>query len=366
MRSDWQGSYLDGRTATRRPATIRLMREGLEITTGAEAGGTRVWPYRELRQTQGYYAGEEVRIERGGELPETLLVPDAAFLQSLHEAAPHVGLRFHDPRRRSARLRWTIVAAGGVLAATAALYLWGIPLLAALVTPHVPAAWEETLGRSAVSYLAPPERRCGDPALGAAMEAIVGRLLAAGPPSPYTMRVYVVNRPVVNALAAPGGYVVIFHGLLERTGTPEELAGVVAHELQHILRRHTTRAVIQGVGTGLLLMALTGDVTGPLAYGLQTARALGELRYSRRNEEEADLEGMKMLLAARVDPAGMIAFFQKMQKEEGKQPQALTYLSSHPMPVERIARLKSMATAWTGTPEPVLPGTDWPALTKRC
>ena len=364
MRTDWPGSYLDGRTAVRQPARVRLMREGLEISTAE--GGTRLWPYRELRQTQGAYAGEEVRLERGGELPETLLIADAAFLQSLHEVAPHVGPRFHDLRRRAARLRWTIVAAGGVLAATVAIYLWGIPLLAALVTPHVPVAWEETLGRSAVTYLAPSERRCGDAALGAAMDAIVARLMAARPPAPYTMRVYVVNRPVVNALAAPGGYVVIFHGLLERTSTPEELAGVVAHELQHILRRHTTRAVIQDVGTGLLLMALTGDVTGPLAYGLQTARALGELRYSRRAEEEADVEGMKMLLAARVDPAGMIAFFEKIQKEEGAQPKALTYLSSHPMPEERIARLKSFAATAKGAPEPVLPREDWPALTRRC
>lgn len=364
MRTDWPGSYLDGRAAARQPATVRLMREGLEITTAA--GGTRFWPYRELRQTQGAYAGEEVRLERGGELPEAVLIPDAAFLESLHEAAPHVGPRFHDPRRRAARLRWTIVAAGGVLAATVAIYLWGIPVLAALVTPRVPVAWEESVGRSAVSVLAPPERRCGDPALSAAMDAIVARLLAAGLPSPYTMRVYVVNRPVVNALAAPGGHVVIFHGLLEQTGTPEELAGVMAHELQHILRRHTTRAVIQDVGTGLLLMALTGDMTGPLAYGLQTARALGNLRYSRRAEEEADVEGMKMLLAARVDPAGMIAFFETIQKEEGAQPKALAYLSSHPMPAERVTRLRSLAATGTGAFEPLLPGSDWPALTKRC
>jgi predicted Zn-dependent protease len=364
MRTDWQGSYLDGRTAARQAATIRLMREGLEITTAA--GGTRLWPYRELRQTQGAYAGEEVRLERGGDLPETLLVSDAAFLQSLHEAAPHVGARFHDPRRRAARLRWTIVAAGGVVAATVAIYLWGIPLLAGLVTPYVPVVWEEALGRSAVTYLAPPQQRCGDPVLGAAMDAVVARLLAAGPPSPYTMRVYVVNRPIVNALAAPGGHVVIFHGLLERTGTPEELAGVMAHELQHILRRHTTRAVIQDVGTGLLLMALTGDVTGPLAYGLQTARALGDLRYSRRNEEDADVEGMKMLLAARVDPAGLITFFERMEKEEGAHPKALTYLSSHPMPAERIARLKALAATRRGGSDPVLPGEDYAALTKRC
>jgi predicted Zn-dependent protease len=364
MRTDWRGVYLDGRTAARHPATIRLMREGIEVTPAG--GATRLWPYRELRQTQGFYAGEEVRLERGGELPETLLVPDIAFLESLHEAAPHMGGRFHDPGRRRARLRWTIAAAAGVIGATGAIYLWGIPLLAALLAPRVPVAWEESVGQSAVAYLAPTERRCGDPRLAAAMDEIVRRLIAPGPPSPYTFRVYVVNRPVVNALAVPGGHVVVFRGLLERTGTPEELAGVMAHELQHVLRRHATRAVIQDVSTGLLLMALTGDVTGPLAYGLETARTLGELRYSRRAEDEADIEGMKMLLAARVNPAGMIAFFETIRKEEGDPSKAFAYLLSHPLAAERIVRLKALATEWKGTPEPLLPTEDWPTLSKRC
>lgn len=364
MRTDWPGVYLDGQTATRHPATVRLMREALEISPAG--GAARLWPYRELRQTQGYYAGEEVRIERGGELPETLLIPDSAFLESLHEVAPGLRLRFHDPRQRRARVRWTIAAAVSVLAVTAAVYLWGIPALAALLAPRVPIAWEESVGRSAIAYMAPPERRCGDARLGAAMDEIVRRLTASAPPSPYTLRVYVVRREVVNAHALPGGNVVVFTGLLERTRTPAELAGVIAHELQHVLRRHTTRAVIQDASTGLLLMALTGDVTGPLAYGLQTARTLGSLRYSRHAEDEADTEGMKMLLAARVDPAGMIDFFDTIGKEEGRSPRALTYFSTHPLAADRIERLRAMAGAWTGTPEPLLPGEDWPALVKRC
>ena len=364
MRTDWQGIYLDGQTAARHAATVRLMREALEISPAG--GAPRLWLYRELRQTQGFYAGQEVRIERGGDLPETLLIPDSAFLESLHEVAPGLRLRFHDPRRRRARVRWTIAAAAGVLAVTAAIYLWGIPALAALVAPRVPVAWEESVGRSAIAYMAPPDRRCADPRLGAALNEIVRRLTASAPPSPYTLQVYVVNRAVVNAHALPGGNVVIFKGLLERTRTPEELAGVVAHELQHVLRRHTTRAVIQDASTGLLLMALTGDVTGPLAYGLQTARTLGELRYSRRAEDEADTEGMKMLLAARVDPAGMIDFFDTIGREEGRQAKALTYFSTHPLAADRIARLKAMAAAWKGTPEPLLPGEDWAALAKRC
>jgi predicted Zn-dependent protease len=171
---------------------------------------------------------------------------------------------------------------------------------------------------------------------------------------------------VVNALAVPGGYVVVFRGLLERTVTPEEMAGVMAHELQHVLHRHATRAVIQDASTGLLLMALTGDVTGPLAYGLQTARTLGDLRYSRRAEEEADTDGMKMMLAARLDPAGMITFFERIRKEEGAAPRALTYLSTHPLAADRLQRLKAMAAAWTGTPEPLLPGDRWADVAKRC
>jgi predicted Zn-dependent protease len=364
MRSHWQAFYLDGRTAIRHAVTVRLMREGLEVAAGNNS--TRLWPYRELRQTQGFHSGEEVRFERGGEQPEVLVVPDVDFLASLHEAAPHVGRRFHDPARRAHRLRLTVLAAVGAIAVTAGIYLWGIPALAAVVATVVPVSWEERVGQSAVAYLAPPAQRCNDPQLQAAVNEVVEVLTAAGPRSPYALRVYVVHSPVVNALAIPGGYIVVFQGLLERTRSPEELAGVLAHELQHVLRRHVTRAIIQDASTGLLVATLTADGTGPLVYGLQTARAFGNLRYSRRAEEEADLEGMKMLLAAGVDPAGMIDFFGVLEKQEGARTAAFKYLSTHPIASDRIERLKSSASARPGAPIKLLPGTDWARLAKRC
>ena len=192
------------------------MREGLEVT--AAGGRTRLWPYAEIRQTQGFYAGEEVRLERGGHLPEILLIADLGFLRSLHELAPELSTRFHNPARRGRRLRLTIVAAGGVIVLAAVLYLWAIPFAAAKVAMRVPVAWEEQLGRGAVTYLAPPEKRCEDPKLTAAVNAIIGRLTAAAPASPYTFRVYLVDLPIFNAFAAPGGHVVIFRGLLEQIG----------------------------------------------------------------------------------------------------------------------------------------------------
>ena len=233
MRTDWQGFYLDGRTATRQPATIRLMREALEISPAG--GASRLWPYRELRQTQGFYAGEEVRIERGDPLPETLLVANSAFLESLHEVAPQLGLRFHDPRRRAARLRWTIGAAGAVLAVTAAIYSG-----ASRRWPH---SWPRGCrwpGRRASA--APRSATWPRPTAAAAIRSSAPRWMrscAASPrarrPRPTSIRVYVVRRPVVNAHALPRRQRRRSSpALLERPRTPAELAGVVAHELQHV------------------------------------------------------------------------------------------------------------------------------------
>ena len=137
MQTDWEGYYLDGRTAIRHRATVRLLRTRLEINT--ESGPTTWWPYAEIRQTQGFYTGQEVRLERDGQLPEVLLIRDSAFLTSLHRVAPEMAGRFHDPRRRRIRVTLTVLAALVAVGTTAALYLWGIPGMASVVAPRVPA-----------------------------------------------------------------------------------------------------------------------------------------------------------------------------------------------------------------------------------
>src|SRR5262245_10265820 len=86
LRREWPAHYLDGQTAIRHPATVRLMQDAIEVTTAS--GWTRLWPYRDICQTQGFYQGEEVRLERGGDLSEAVVVSDPEFLHSLREAAP--------------------------------------------------------------------------------------------------------------------------------------------------------------------------------------------------------------------------------------------------------------------------------------
>ena len=358
------GHYLDGRTAARRPASIRLAATGLEIMI--EGGARLWWPFREIHQTQGFYAGEQIRLERGAPLPEILLVDDSAFLQALHTTASGLGRRFHNPRRRRARLLFTIGAAATAIAAGSALYVWGIPAAAAILAAHVPVSWEERLGQAAVEQLTASRRRCVDPEREAAIDAIVKLLLAPRPSVPYTFRVTVVDDQTVNAFAVPGGQVILLRGLLERTRTPEELAGVLAHELQHVLQRHATRLLLQHASTGLLLAAVSGDITGVMAYGIESARVLGTLRYSRHIESEADTEGLRMLLAAKVDPQGMIAFFETLHAGERGLPTATRYLTSHPLAAERVENLKRLAASAPKKFRPLLPDQDWRDVRRVC
>jgi predicted Zn-dependent protease len=364
MKTEWKGSFLDGKTAARRPATIRLMQTGLEVTP--EDGAAFVWPYDEIRQTQGTYTGEQVRLERGGELPEVVVVPDVSFLLDLHERVPGLAMRFHNPTRRVLRIPLTILAALVVIGISGGIYLWGIPAMATAATPFIPVSWEEQMGQGVVDFLAPTELRCTDEKQLKLLQEIVSTLAAPLPEQPYTFRVMVVNQSMINAFAAPGGFIVVFKGLLDQTQSAEELAGVLAHEMQHILKRHSTRAMLQNASTGILIAALTGDATGAVAYGLDAARTMGTLRYSRQNEEEADLEGMRMLLNAGIDPSGMISFFEGLEKKGVEAPDFLKYVSTHPLTHDRIEKLKSMASPSGRPPVKLIEDYDWQEIKKIC
>jgi predicted Zn-dependent protease len=362
MQTYVEGYYFDGQTATRHQATVHLTPSGLQIRI--EGDNLLWWPYEEIRHSPHSYSEGQVGLERGKDISELLLVPGPLFFQGLKAIAPETGKKFNDPTRRKNWLMVTLVSVLGVAGITTILYFQGIPAMASLMASHVPVSWEEHLGQAVVRHLAPPEKRCLDPTGGEIIHKIVNQLTASYSGNPYTFRVIVVNDPIVNAFAAPGGYIIIFCGLIKQTKTAEELAGVLAHEMQHTLHRHGTRAILQHASTKLLLSAMVGDSRGAMTYGLEGARILGMLRYSRQNEEEADRDGIRMAAASGIDPTGLVTFFEGIKKKESFRLPA--YLSTHPDLEERIDRLKRLAAESPGRLTKLLPDYNWQDLQGIC
>lgn len=321
------------------PATVWVTPGGLHVET-KEGAEHATWSFDALGPAGRAVRGEPVRLARGPGASEVIVSPDAALLSELRQASPSFAAHAPAPRAGfTAGFALTVLAA--MLAAAVATYVWGIPALASVAARQVPVAWERELGDAALASLAPRGVRIDDPIVTAPVNAIVDRLHAASGASD-PLRVVVVDRPEVNALAAPGGVIVVFRGLLEFSGGPDEVAGVLAHEIQHVLKRHVLRGLLQRASLAVVLAVLAGDAGGTLAT--QLAQGLGDLSYSRRIEEEADAAGYTLMRAAAIDPAAMPQFFERLGKQKSD-PAGLEFLSTHPATEARAKKLRERIAA---------------------
>jgi predicted Zn-dependent protease len=159
----------------------------------------------------------------------------------------------------------------------------------------------------------------------------------------------VLDSPIINAMALPGGYIYVTRGMLAHLNNENQLATVLAHEIGHVAARHAARqAWQQQLGQGLLLGgALLGQGLGLPAQDIlnlgSMAAQLIFLRYSREDELEADKLGVEYSLAAGYDPREVIPFFQTLSRIQEKEGQGMpSFLATHPNPGDRIQRIREL------------------------
>jgi len=156
----------------------------------------------------------------------------------------------------------------------------------------------------------------------------------------WEYRFAALNDESVNAFALPGGYVFITKGMLEKLETEAQLAAILAHELVHIVARHSSAAMSQQIGFELLLSAVTSEET---SRGVLTAADLGwqilGLQYSKKDEREADLGGLDYMVQAGYSPYGMVETMQMLEEENAVRP--IEFFSTHPAPQNRMAYLNA-------------------------
>lgn len=146
----------------------------------------------------------------------------------------------------------------------------------------------------------------------------------------------------VNAMCAPGGYIFVYTGLLDFTQNDSELAGVLAHEIAHADKRHSTRQLTTVFGVQLLISFLT---EGDTEVGAQIAAGLINLKHSRDHERQADEYSVKYLCNSNYDADGVGQFFSNFEEQEGNMIESL--ISSHPNHKERIENVKKHKTEFS-------------------
>lgn len=352
---------------------------GVEVEVQLRGSGVRLQgdgsapievPTAGLRVRGGGWRGDTLQLEwaaPGAADPAdrtfSLLIRDEEAIRTMRRGAPPA-MRPHLERART-RPRGVAVAIGvavlaviGILSAAIGLVGRGLDRLAGAVSERVPIAWEIQLGEwTKAQILATRTPVEEGPAVDFLEE--VGTRLAEAAGTPYPFSWTLVDDPAVNALAAPGGVVVVFSGLIREAESPEEVAGVLAHEVQHVALRHTTRGLIRALGWRVAITLLFGGGDDPVALAGGALERLGGLEFSRRQETEADSAGVVLLHRAGIPATGKAAFFDRLGASGAEPPE---FLSTHPASADRGRRVREWSEALGEGAPPMPLDVDWEAI----
>jgi len=155
-----------------------------------------------------------------------------------------------------------------------------------------------------------------------------------------TLRFTVVKSKEVNAIALPNGQIVVFSAILENIESSDELVALLGHEVSHVNYRHSTKMLCRNLAGYMIVSLLFSDVNGVMALLLDNAQQLHSLSYSRSFEQEADEQGLKILMDNNVNPNGMVKLFEQLKKESKFSIPKI--ISSHPLTNERKENMQKI------------------------
>jgi Zn-dependent protease with chaperone function len=366
MPSRGPATYFDGASSARHDVLVEAAAAGLRIM----APDRRVldeWSYADLRRQS---APEGVlRLGRRG---ESLLARLEIRYEGLATAIEDRAVTLDRSGAADRRLRRKVV--GLSLAAIASLFvtaIFGVPALTSRLMPLIPLSVERKLGNAIDKQVAASldshhlgvafecGRGAGDQQGRAALDKLVGKLAAAAA-LPFPLRVDVVRRAEANAFALPGGHIYVYEDLIDKAQSPDELAGVLAHEMGHIAHRDGTRTVLQTAGLSFLFGMMLGDFVGGGAVVIATRTVL-KSSYSRRVEAAADTYSVGLMDKAGGDAHALAVILARIvsDKKEG-----LKILLDHPDTRDRITAINAAVTM--GATTPLLDAADWTALKQIC
>lgn len=366
----FEGRYFDGKTSREYHVDGQFEDTGLRFhADGLE--NEEFWSFDTIRRLPDQAADKGVVIHPEGHIGR-LIIDNPVSASIVERRAKNLDKREVNHAMRRRAMWW-----GGAAVASVLLILFVIiPSLANQLAKMLPLEREVALGRAAMSQIESfltfgkddddedGGLTCSSTAGDAALVKMTERLTATFD-NPYPLDVRVFDHPMINAFAVPGGHVVLFNGLLQAADTPEEVAGVLGHELGHVINRDPTRLTLRsGASAGILGMVF-GDFAGGAA-ALIVAERLIAANYQQDAESEADLFAIEALSEAGLPTAPFGGFFEKLAGEYGDDESLMSHIASHPSLQGRADAAKAADTIGGKDFVPVLTQAEWTALKSIC
>lgn len=349
--------FTSGRSSLPVDGVATLGVSGVEIDLGP-GHPAQLWNYDRLKSLEPVRANAIDVLLSSSEAPgASLFVQGAKFAANLAGHAPHLTAR----AARWRNWKWGLLLAAIIALAVGASFAAGWSPLRSFAAA-LPESWRQRLGDSARESMTEGHKECVDANGVAALSQLSARLSKAAPDGiSFNVRVY--DWPLMNAFAVPGGQIVLTKGLLDKAESPDEVAGVLAHEMGHGIEMHPETGIIRSVGLAAAVEIMVGG--GGLA---NAGLMLAQLGYSRGAEHEADLDALHLLKGAGIAPKGLGNFFVRVSKLEGENSSdakggALTWLRTHPPAAER-AKLVRQQSDYPATP--ALDEQSWQELKSIC
>lgn len=327
----------------------------------------RTIPWSHIQGIQKVAARYRISFVDGG----VLVVADEAFAMELEHRlhAGRSGFRLWS-HRWSALPLWKQLLFGALAGGAFAGLIY-----AAFLQIHrlVPVRYDRHIGDKIDAQAMELFDTCASPELVEFGRKAIGVLSSTD--DKFRHRIVVINDSMVNAFALPGGNIYLFRGILEASETPDEILGVVAHEIAHVEMRHGVQQLGRTLGIAFLSsMVIGADVEGlEMTDKLETLSEIGStllvLKYSRGFEREADLEGLRRLRNAGLPALGLGKLLVRIETRHGVD-SGLAWLSTHPRAFERLRRYERELTK---TPDPPRPDpkfdterAEWARIKSSC
>jgi predicted Zn-dependent protease len=224
---------------------------------------------------------------------------------------------------------------------------------------------EWQLGQQMAAQVAQQTRFVNDPQAVAYISSVGERIHRVTPLAGRPFDFHIVDDPSVNAFSIPGGHIYINRGLITQANQVDMLAGVMAHEISHVVARHVLKQVEQQQQIGVIGSILLGQNPGALQTLLANVLAGGAMaRFSRADEKQADDLGLQYMIAAGYDPHGMLDMFQKLLSLEKTSPSAVDkFFLDHPVTQDRINDISRRIG--TGRPTGTVDDPEYQAIRQR-